>query len=128
MERLPKHEKICKGAASQRRKVFDPSKARVAGTEAEKFARHADRKAAKYEAIAKAKKSNWRAKSEAFRAAMKAGRDPTAPPPPALEEVDYVQCDSCGRRFNQAAAERHIPKCRSSAGIRNPVRKTAGRR
>ncbi len=25
---------------------------------------------------------------------------------------DYVQCDYCGRRFNQTAAERHIPFCR----------------
>ena len=122
-ERLAKHEKICKSVGNRSRKVFDPSKARVAGTEAEKFARHADQKFAKYEAAAKAKKSNWRAKSEAFRAAMRAGRDPTAPPPPSLEEQDYVQCDSCGRKFNQSAAARHIPKCRASTSIRNPLRR-----
>lgn len=33
------------------------------------------------------------------------------PPPPPSENPDYVQCPHCGRRFNQAAAERHIPKC-----------------
>jgi len=26
--------------------------------------------------------------------------------------VDYVQCDYCGRRFNEAAAQRHIPWCK----------------
>ncbi|KPJ01111.1 Protein FAM164C [Papilio xuthus] len=33
------------------------------------------------------------------------------PPPPPSENPDYVSCPHCGRRFNQAAAERHIPKC-----------------
>eukprot|EP00039_Didymoeca_costata_P014412 m.232537 g.232537 ORF g.232537 m.232537 type:complete len:54 (+) comp16020_c0_seq2:123-284(+) len=31
------------------------------------------------------------------------GRDKNAPPPPSLEEQDYVQCDSCGRTFSQQA-------------------------
>lgn len=33
------------------------------------------------------------------------------PPPPPSENPDYIQCPHCNRRFNQAAAERHIPKC-----------------
>lgn len=33
------------------------------------------------------------------------------PPPPPSSNPDYVQCPSCGRRFNEAAAQRHIPKC-----------------
>ena len=28
---------------------------------------------------------------------------------------DYVQCDYCGRRFNQSAAERHIPFCKEKS-------------
>ncbi|KOB78879.1 Uncharacterized protein OBRU01_01541 [Operophtera brumata] len=35
------------------------------------------------------------------------------PPPPPSENPDYVSCPSCGRRFNQGAAERHIPKCKN---------------
>ena len=26
--------------------------------------------------------------------------------------TDYVQCDYCGRRFNESAAQRHIPWCK----------------
>ena len=26
--------------------------------------------------------------------------------------ADYVQCDYCGRRFNESAAQRHIPWCK----------------
>lgn len=33
------------------------------------------------------------------------------PPPPPLDTSDYVPCPHCGRKFNEAAAERHIPKC-----------------
>lgn len=48
------------------------------------------------------------------------------PPPPKSENRDYVQCPHCARRFNQTAAERHIPKCKDTVnkpkpppGIRN---------
>lgn len=119
--RLDKHESICKRTSSKPRKVFDPTKARVQGTDAEKFLRKSKANEKKYEAAAK-RKSNWRAKSEAFRAAMRAGRDKNAPPPPSLEEADYVPCPSCGRTFSQTAAERHIPRCQQSKSIRNPRR------
>lgn len=33
-------------------------------------------------------------------------------PPPKSENPDYVQCPHCQRRYNQTAAERHIPKCK----------------
>lgn len=33
------------------------------------------------------------------------------PPPPPSENPDYVQCPHCGRKFNESAAARHIPKC-----------------
>jgi len=29
-----------------------------------------------------------------------------------LYVVDYVQCEYCGRRFNETAARRHIPFCK----------------
>lgn len=67
-------------------------------------------------------KSNWRRKHEEFinniRAAKQAqqhvargGKLKDLPPPPPLDTSDYIQCPHCGRRFNESAAERHIPKC-----------------
>lgn len=41
----------------------------------------------------------------------KGGKLSELPPPPPLDTSDYVQCPHCGRKFNQTAAERHIPKC-----------------
>lgn len=67
-------------------------------------------------------KSNWRKKHEEFisniRAAKhaqayvaKGGKLADLPPPPPLDTSDYIQCPHCKRKFNQGAAERHIPKC-----------------
>lgn len=67
-------------------------------------------------------KKNWRRTHEEFIAAIRAAKMAQAhiasggklsdlPPPPPSSNPDYVQCPSCGRRFNEAAAQRHIPKC-----------------
>lgn len=69
-----------------------------------------------------AKKGNWRKKHEEFIAAIRAAKEMQAhlakggklsdlPPPPPSENPDYIQCPHCNRRFNEAAATRHIPKC-----------------
>lgn len=69
-----------------------------------------------------APKSNWRRKHEDFINAIRSAKQVQAhlaaggklsdlPPPPASDTSDYVQCPHCGRKFNQSAAERHIPKC-----------------
>lgn len=69
-----------------------------------------------------AKKNDWRRKHEEFISAIRnakkvqahlahGGKLSDLPPPPPSENPDYVQCPHCGRRFNEAAAERHIPKC-----------------
>lgn len=94
---------------------MDAQKARLQGTDAAKAMRSTG-------GGGSSKPSNWRAKSEALRSALKAARDPNSAPAPAFEDPSYVTCDSCGRTFSEAAAERHIPKCRSSQGIRNPSR------
>lgn len=68
------------------------------------------------------KKSNWRKKHEEFinniRAAKIAqahvaagGKLADLPPPPPMDTSDYIQCPHCGRKFNEGAASRHIPKC-----------------
>jgi hypothetical protein len=75
----------------------------------------------------------WKADSDAFRQAMKQARQvsvaekksketgiplaqllPSKPSDPANDPIyaSYIQCPTCGRRFNETAGARHIPKCR----------------
>jgi hypothetical protein len=67
------------------------------------------------------KKNNWRQKHEEFVRSIRAARgvqaamdrgEPLPPPPPPTINPDYVQCDFCGRRFNESAAARHIVFCK----------------
>lgn len=80
------------------------------------------------------KSSNWRVKHEDFiktiRAAKemqvyiaKGGKLSDLPPPPPSINPDYVQCPNCSRRFNEAAASRHIPVCHT---LNKPKPKTSG--
>lgn len=80
------------------------------------------------------KNSNWRVKHEDFiktiRAAKemqvyvaKGGKLSDLPPPPPSINPDYVQCPNCSRRFNEAAASRHIPVCHN---LNKPKPKTNG--
>lgn len=134
-ERLSKHEEVCRKMTTKKRKIFDASKHRVKGTEAEKYIRKgkgtssvapktvlAAVKPAQTAANSGEKKSNWRKKHEEFIAAIreakkvqaylaKGGKLSDLPPPPPSENPDYIQCPHCSRRFNESAAERHIPKC-----------------
>lgn len=137
-DRIAKHREICQKTKSKKRKVFDTTKHRVLGTDAEKYVLKkkvgagASKKsisggsttkaATAAAAAAEAKKSDWRRKHEEFIQAIRAAKEMQAhlakggklsdlPPPPPSENPDYVQCPHCSRRFNQTAAERHIPKC-----------------
>lgn len=136
-DRLEKHEEVCRKMTVTKRKIFDASKHRVKGTEAEKYLKKgkgtnssSTPKPASVVATIKAqtqtndggKKSNWRKKHEEFITAIreakkvqaylaKGGKLSDLPPPPPSENPDYVQCPHCNRRFNESAAERHIPKC-----------------
>lgn len=137
-DRLGKHEQVCQKMANSKRKIFDASKHRVKGTEAEKYLKKPIRisnmnKQPVYTSVAAAtgltpppnsavKKNNWRQKHEEFIAAIRAakqvqvhlakgGKLSDLPPPPPSENPDYIQCPHCLRRFNESAAERHIPRC-----------------
>lgn len=137
-DRIEKHREICQKTKSKKRKVFDTTKHRVLGTDAEKYVLQkkkvggaaASKKsisgptatAAKAGAADNRRKSDWRRKHEEFIQAIRAAKEMQAhlakggklsdlPPPPPSENPDYVQCPHCSRRFNQTAAERHIPKC-----------------
>ncbi|PSN47028.1 hypothetical protein C0J52_09812 [Blattella germanica] len=118
-DRIPVHENICSKTSQKKRKVFDPTKQRVKGTEAEAYLRKG-----KPQTVTHLKKTNWRQKHEDFINSIRAAKEMKAhiakggklsdlPPPPPSDYSDYVQCPHCGRRFNQQAAERHIPKCAS---------------
>lgn len=101
--------------------MFDVQAARVQGTDIEKYVL---KKQSVTEApvtviyIDKPKKSNWRAKHEAFRQMVVAARQP-AGSAPIVKTVDpnpdYVTCPSCDRRFNEESGKRHIPICKEKA-------------
>lgn len=64
----------------------------------------------------------WKDQSNAFREAMKAARQyskavaegkPLPPPVASAPDASLILCPTCGRRFNQKAAERHIPQCKN---------------
>ncbi|XP_065091655.1 zinc finger C2HC domain-containing protein 1C isoform X2 [Ochlerotatus camptorhynchus] len=138
-DRIAKHREICQKTKTKKRKVYDTTKHRVLGTDAEnyvlkkKVGAGASKKSisggstakaatAASAAAADAKKSDWRRKHEEFIQTIRAAKELKAylakggklsdlPPPPPSENPDYVQCPHCSRRFNRSAAERHIPKC-----------------
>uniref|UniRef100_L7M8H5 C2HC/C3H-type domain-containing protein n=1 Tax=Rhipicephalus pulchellus TaxID=72859 RepID=L7M8H5_RHIPC len=116
-DRIEKHRTICQKAATKKVKVFDATKMRTKGTEAEAFV-----KKGLHKKEVPVKKPNWRAKHEEFLNAVRqarlvqehlaaGGKLSDLPPPPPSENPDYVQCPKCLRKFNETAAERHIPRC-----------------
>ncbi|XP_018320866.1 zinc finger C2HC domain-containing protein 1C isoform X4 [Agrilus planipennis] len=119
VDRLQLHEEICARAGKKQRKTYDSTKHRVQGTELEQFVRKKKPGKGANKILPEA---NWRKRHEEFIATIRAAKVTQAhlakggklsdlPPPPPSYNPDYVQCPHCGRRFNQAAAERHIPKC-----------------
>ncbi|XP_048486080.1 uncharacterized protein LOC105382741 isoform X3 [Plutella xylostella] len=123
-ERRAKHEAICKKTSTKKRKPFDALKHRLAGTEAEPFISRVRKQSSRPAASSKPLNSTWRQKHEEFINAIRSAKQAQAhvaaggkltdlPPPPPSENPDYVQCPHCQRRFNQSAADRHIPKCKS---------------
>ncbi|OXA60064.1 serine/arginine repetitive matrix protein 1 isoform X2 [Folsomia candida] len=126
-DRIAKHESICKKVTTRKRKVFDPTKMRMQGTEAEPYIRIVSAKpkiAPKAAAAQGKKKVDWRKKHEDFIATIRAAKEYQAhvskggnpndlPPPPPSDTSDYIKCPHCARSFSEAAAERHIPKCKN---------------
>ena len=116
-----KHVKICKKVFINSRKQFDMTKQRIQDDEQLRILQDTKKKKdAKNNASEKSTK--WKNQSQAFREAMKAARDVShaistgAPlPPPTISAPDpsLIPCPHCGRRFNEKAAERHIPLCTS---------------
>ncbi|XP_050444675.1 uncharacterized protein LOC126848119 [Cataglyphis hispanica] len=116
-DRISCHEKVCTKVVNIKRKKFDAMTFRIRGTELEPFVKKSLKKPEKPQV-----KSDWRRKHEDFINAIRSAKQLQAhlaaggslkdlPPPPPSDTSDYIQCPHCKRKFNQAAAERHIPKC-----------------
>jgi endogenous inhibitor of DNA gyrase (YacG/DUF329 family) len=80
-------------------------------------------------------KAKWKEQSNAFREAMKAARvyktaiaKGEAPPPVVSKgpDMSLIPCHNCGRRFNEKAAERHIPLCKNIIAKPNALKRGAG--
>ncbi|CAL7948551.1 unnamed protein product [Xylocopa violacea] len=121
-DRVTLHEQICVKTAQKKRKQFDTTMYRVRGTDIEPFYKKGLIKKQPEKLKKPEVKSNWRRKHEDFINAIRSAKQVQAhlaaggklsdlPPPPVSDNCDYIQCPHCGRKFNQAAAERHIPKC-----------------
>ncbi|EFX84838.1 hypothetical protein DAPPUDRAFT_46633 [Daphnia pulex] len=142
-DRIEKHEGICAKTKSKKRKVFDITKMRVKGTEAESFVlappgrnnqpnTHTTNN--KKPISEDGKKADWRKKHESFIEAIRAakamqkhlkagGKVSDLPPPPPSDTSDYITCPYCQRRFAPGAADRHIPKCSTILSNKKTVRK-----
>lgn len=139
-----KHVGICQKVFQSKRKVYNTTEHRLPdASEAPELAevRRRAAMAAKKGEVGigekpgekKELKTNWRIKSEAFRAAMKdaqivekfkkEGRPLSELPPAratAAELDDRTQCPHCGRKFGQNQAERHIPQCKTTKNKAKP--------
>ncbi|XP_051160715.1 uncharacterized protein LOC127281172 isoform X2 [Leptopilina boulardi] len=120
-DRIDLHEKICAQSGQKKRKQFDAMKFRLQGTDLEPFAKVGVKKQENKNKKPTVK-SNWRKTHEDFINTIRSAKQVQAhlaaggklsdlPPPPPSDTSDYIQCPHCGRKFNEAAAERHIPKC-----------------
>ncbi|CAO1429655.1 unnamed protein product [Diamesa tonsa] len=126
-DRIEKHQVICFKSKTKKRRVYDSTKSRVVGTEAETYLKkpiHAKAAPAKAATTNHPKKENWRSKHEDFIKTIRAAKEMQAylakggklsdlPPPPPSVNADYVECPYCNRRFNSSAADRHIPICKN---------------
>jgi len=127
-DRIQKHETICKKTKTKKRKVFDPTKMRMEGTEAEPYLRVVSAKVKKPPQAKppqqETKKADWRKKHDEFIKTIRAAKEYQAhvarggnpndfAPPPPSDNSDYIQCPYCNRKFAEAAAHRHIPKCKN---------------
>lgn len=129
-DRLGVHEKICR-KLSTKRPVFDAAQKRMAGTQLESFLQASGKNQLQWRRggrnYIKQKhappKNNWRQTHEQLIQAFRNAREATRilkmggnvadlpPPPPPAPNPDYIQCPHCLRRFNEMAANRHIPQC-----------------
>ncbi|CAI6357002.1 unnamed protein product [Macrosiphum euphorbiae] len=136
-DRLPKHEQVCRRTRDRdrKRKVFDTSKKRLeavaaeAGVDVTSFKKKSQKEDQRVAEKLQKKKDAWRRKHDQLLRNVRAARavqrhlaagGTVKDLPPELENVadqddevdsDLVKCPHCGRTFNEASAERHMPLC-----------------
>ncbi|CAJ0583699.1 unnamed protein product, partial [Mesorhabditis spiculigera] len=123
---LDKHEPVCKKLNNLNRKVFDSGKQRATGSDISiNDVRRAQKEKEKAGGQFSRPKTQWRERHQDFQEAISASKKTGAPlPPPPKTSVpsDYVQCEYCGRNFNERAAERHVPFCREQQTRKGPLK------
>lgn len=137
-DRLPKHEQVCRRTRDRdrKRKVFDTSKKRLeavaaeAGVDVTSFKKKSQKEDQRVAEKLQKKKDAWRRKHDQLLRNVRAARavqrhlaagGTVKDLPPELENAtadqddeidsDLVKCPHCGRTFNEASAERHMPLC-----------------
>lgn len=115
---IKKHMTICKKVFQAKRKVFDSSKARTKDVVPDKLVSKTKGKTTSQPAKNGANKEKWKKQSEGFRAMLKQGKGAaiSAEEKQELKNVmeeaqGLVPCNFCGRKFNEVAAQKHIPFC-----------------
>jgi len=117
---LERHLVVCstKASSHRRRIPFDSSRQRLEGTEMKNY------QSSRRLKPVSVPPNHWRQRHAELMSALKNARQtkraidsggPLPPPPPPSLNPDYVQCVYCGRRFNQTAADRHIPFCKEKS-------------
>eukprot|EP00667_Euglena_gracilis_P017394 EG_transcript_18320 len=120
-DRIAIHERACLGMKA--RKKFNSNRQRLQGLGVSP-ARQSGRPESR-------PTNAWRQKHAEFQQALRYSRMMTKasatgvslaalPPPPPSSNPDYVPCPYCQRRFNPAAAERHIPSCATTLNRPKP--------
>ena len=126
---LPKHEKVCQKVFINKRKAFDSAAQRDLGDEVKvtapkskltsKASMEQTSKTSKVKEQPKQNIPKWKLQSLELRSGLKkAGNKELTSEEKNLEDMQkdaLVQCNTCKRRFNEKAAERHIPVCESQA-------------
>ncbi|CAD8088726.1 unnamed protein product [Paramecium primaurelia] len=140
---LQKHIKVCKKVFQEKRKAFDTKEHRIINQDhakllqkqqqEEQIQQQQQQKKKQIQTkiddrpLQGQKKPKWKQQSEQFRAAMKLNKGVplTQQEQVAIEEVDdRVQCEHCGRKFNEQTALKHIPSCKEKAMINQMKKKS----
>ncbi|KFV52027.1 Zinc finger C2HC domain-containing protein 1B, partial [Gavia stellata] len=142
---LLRHDPICKKVFNKKRKPFSSLKQRLQGTEITVKKQPPQKVWLKLKRVLClplfplqkqiGKKSNWRQHHEDFINTIQSAKQvtkhlkeshPFPPPPSPTINPDNIQCPRCSRRFNEAAAERHMKFCEEQAARRAFAARTTG--
>ncbi len=138
-EPFSRHVRICKKVFVNKRKVFDSSKKRIEAIPELKSLLDSKKRNKRQSAAAQQppKSNKWKEQSMAFREAMRAAReyanggggnnggDVVVERKPYVDP-SLIECPNCQRRFNDKAAERHIPICKNIIAKPSSLKKGSG--